>query len=75
MGGLGIRIMANVNTALLAKLGWQIVISANTPWVKAITAKYLEHNSFWDVSLRALLPGFGKAFSVLDLSSNKASAN
>lgn len=50
MGGLGLHQMKNVNQALLAKLGWKILSSTQSPWVQAIRAKYLKQHSFWDVS-------------------------
>lgn len=35
-GGIGLRTMADMNRALLAKLGWQMITSRNLLWVQAL---------------------------------------
>ncbi|XP_060969747.1 uncharacterized mitochondrial protein AtMg00310-like [Cannabis sativa] len=49
MGGLGFRKMEHMNSALLAKLAWQVATDFDTPWVKCFKAKYCRRNSFWSV--------------------------
>jgi hypothetical protein len=41
LGGLGIRLMSNHNSALLAKLGWKILNRENLLWIRASCSKYL----------------------------------
>lgn len=36
MRGLGLQRMRNINLALLAKLGWQMLTDGHTPWIQAI---------------------------------------
>lgn len=40
-GGLGLRSMANMNLALLAKLGWRLITEHNSLWAKVMGAKYM----------------------------------
>jgi hypothetical protein len=46
VGGLGLRTMEVQNSSLLAKLGWQILSSRDSLWVKALTSKYLHASTF-----------------------------
>lgn len=48
-GGLGVRNLADVNTALVTKLAWSICVDENKPWVKLIKAKYLRGRKLLDV--------------------------
>lgn len=50
MGGLGLRRMENINQALLTRKGWRFLTSPSSPWVQALNAKYLHHQSFWDIA-------------------------
>jgi hypothetical protein len=52
VGGLGIRRSADMNNALLAKLGWQVANRDDKPWVQYVVAKYLRGQSFWSVKVR-----------------------
>lgn len=40
MGGLGLRKMFEVNMALVAKLGWRLVESPDSLWVRITKSKY-----------------------------------
>lgn len=49
-GGLGLRKLCDVNTALLAKLGWRLITEPNSLWSKILLAKYgspLEEGKKW----------------------------
>jgi hypothetical protein len=51
LGGLGIRSMASLNKALLARLGWKLVSNQPLPWVDSFRGKYLKHGvSFLNAS-------------------------
>jgi hypothetical protein len=45
--GLGLRRSADMNNALLAKLGWNVAKKDDKPWVRFMNAKYLRGKSFW----------------------------
>ncbi|KAL3627076.1 hypothetical protein CASFOL_028439 [Castilleja foliolosa] len=51
VGGLGLRRMRDLNTALLSKQAWNIASDKNTLWVKLIKSKYLRGNSFLHADL------------------------
>lgn len=46
-GGLGYKLFQEINTALLAKLGWKVTSAENSLWVQLLTAKYLQYSSFF----------------------------
>ena len=46
LGGLGLRKMKDVNLALIAKLGWKLLTSADSLWVSQLSGKYLCLNLF-----------------------------
>jgi hypothetical protein len=51
LGGLGVRSMASLNKALLARLGWKLVSNQPLPWVDSLRGKYLKHGvSFLNAS-------------------------
>lgn len=45
-GGLGIRNIQDVNTALLTKLRWKVHKEPNNLWVKVMSTKHLTKNDF-----------------------------
>ncbi|GKU90363.1 hypothetical protein SLEP1_g4364 [Rubroshorea leprosula] len=45
-GGLGVRSAKEFNKALIAKLGWQLLLGGEKPWCQAIKHKYLHSASF-----------------------------
>ncbi|XP_019159704.1 PREDICTED: uncharacterized protein LOC109156318 [Ipomoea nil] len=46
-GGMGLRMAKDFNTALLAKLAWQILNNTEKLWVSAMKHKYLQDNNFF----------------------------
>lgn len=44
-GGLGVRQAAQVNKALLSKLGWKIIMNDSALWAQVLRSKYLRNNS------------------------------
>lgn len=50
LGGLGFRLMKDVNLSLIAKLGWKILSNANCSWVDHLRGKYLQSESFFSSS-------------------------
>lgn len=44
-GGLGLRKMYDLNRAMVAKLGWQVLTDPKCLWVQAVSAKYLRGGS------------------------------
>jgi hypothetical protein len=54
-GGLGFRLMRDVNLSLIAKLGWRILTNSNNSWVSQLQCKYLHSCSF----LSAPIPNSG----------------
>jgi len=49
LGGLGVRVARNANTALLGKLVWDIHTNTNKSWVHILSNKYLGNSSALDV--------------------------
>ncbi|KAG2693813.1 hypothetical protein I3760_08G113300 [Carya illinoinensis] len=49
-GGLGLRLMENMNMALLTKTGWEISQANTNIWHSLLTTKYLKTNTFWQVT-------------------------
>lgn len=47
-GGLGLKLMWDLNRAQLTKLAWKIQTDPNSLWVKVIRAKYLHSNFVWE---------------------------
>lgn len=45
-GGLGIRRMFDVNQAMVAKLGWQVLSNADCLWLQVLRAKYFGNQRF-----------------------------
>lgn len=50
VGGLGLRTMELQNMSLLAKLGWSMLNSPDSLWVKVLASKYLHGTSFLSTS-------------------------
>ncbi|KAL7228890.1 hypothetical protein ACSBR2_007559 [Camellia fascicularis] len=50
MGGLGLRRAKSQNLALLAKLGWKILIKKDCLWVKVLEAKYFSNSDLFSYS-------------------------
>lgn len=48
-GGLGFRRMKNLNSALMAKLGWQVASGSKKLWVDQLLKKYCGRCSFFHV--------------------------
>lgn len=48
LGGLGIPSFKDINSALLAKLGWKLVSGANFFLTEILKAKYLRGKSFFE---------------------------
>lgn len=44
--GLSIRKVQDVNAALFAKLGWEVLTELNDLWVKVVLPKYLTKDNF-----------------------------
>lgn len=53
LGGLGLRRMYDLNRAMVAKLGWQVISNPECLWVKAVIAKYLRNSSFLEYQRKA----------------------
>lgn len=47
MGGLGFQRFQDINSALLAKLGWKIAFGVDTLWTRMMQAKYLKSKSLF----------------------------
>lgn len=45
--GLGCRLFKEINTILLAKLGWKVAQGDEDLWVKVLFTKYLHRSSFF----------------------------
>lgn len=61
--GMGIGNMHHQNTALIAKLGWQMVSNGNRTWVRLIRSKYLRGRRH--LILEQTTPhGYGKVSTV-----------
>lgn len=45
-GGLGIRSLLAMNSAMLEKLGWSLVNESEKLWVQAVKAKYFPASTF-----------------------------
>ena len=52
MGGLGFRLFKDINTALLAKLGWKLATGEDCLWTVLLRSKYLRGKSFFDHGLK-----------------------
>ena len=39
-GGLGLKNLSNMNNALLMKIGWNMLVSPHSLWVKVLKSKY-----------------------------------
>lgn len=54
MGGLGIRRFVDINSALLAKLGWKIATREDSLYIRMLRARYLRNQSLqkesWNLS-------------------------
>jgi hypothetical protein len=50
VGGLGFRLMMDVNLSLIAKLGWKLLTNSPSPWVLQLQCKYLHSSPFLSVS-------------------------
>lgn len=62
MEGLGLRKMFKVNMSLVAKLGWRVVVSLESLWVRITKAKYKFDFSGVNVGSRRGYHGFGMEF-------------
>lgn len=47
-GGLGFKHFKDMNSALLAKLGWKIAMGENMLWTKLLRSKYLKGRNFFE---------------------------
>lgn len=47
MGGLGVRDLADVNSALLMKQLWKLAQESQALWVRIVQAKYLPRSELW----------------------------
>jgi hypothetical protein len=45
-GGLGFRLMEDVNLALISKLGWKLLSHSDSMWVTQLQGKYILSGSF-----------------------------
>ncbi|GLT87275.1 hypothetical protein SLE2022_053660 [Rubroshorea leprosula] len=45
-GGLGLRAARDNNRALVAKLGWRVLVGDEAPWCKVMRQKYLRTSTF-----------------------------
>lgn len=61
-GGLGLRNMADLNRALLAKLGWRFLTQKHLLWVQELEAKYCRNSNFLSVPNQGEPLGFGEAY-------------
>lgn len=50
MGGLGLRMINDVNMALVAKLAGQVVTQSDCLWVNLLRAKYIKQGDMWSLS-------------------------
>ena len=51
-GGLGFRKFRDINSALLSKLGWNLLTEENKLWISLVKAKYLKNSNFFDYHLK-----------------------
>lgn len=47
MGGLGLRSLKELNSALVMKMVWKIAQGSNSPWAQVLRAKYYLRSEFW----------------------------
>lgn len=47
-GSLGIKRFTDINSSLLAKLGWKVATGEETLWTRMLKAKYLKNHSFFE---------------------------
>lgn len=45
-GGLGLRKLSDMNSAMLGKVGWSLAKDNGKLWVKVLKAKYFSHDTF-----------------------------
>jgi len=50
-GGLGFRLMKDVNLSLISQLGWKLLSSHNSLWVSLFQRKYIRYGNFLSSSL------------------------
>jgi hypothetical protein len=51
-GGLGFRLMKDVNLSLMSKLGWKLLSNQNSLWVSLFQQKYIRYGNLLSSSLR-----------------------
>ncbi|XP_062165083.1 uncharacterized protein LOC133871673 [Alnus glutinosa] len=44
-GGLGFRLMKDINVSLIAKLGWKILVNHNALWIPLFKEKYIKYGT------------------------------
>jgi hypothetical protein len=44
-GGLGFRLMKDINLSLIAKLGWKLLVDHDSLWVSIFKAKYIKYGN------------------------------
>jgi hypothetical protein len=50
-GGLGFKLMMDVNLSLISKLGWKLLSNHNSLWVSLFQQKYIKYSNFLSSSL------------------------
>lgn len=50
-GGLGFRLMKDVNLSLISKLGWKLLTNHDNVWANQIKAKYIKYGNFFSSHL------------------------
>lgn len=52
-GGLGFRLMKDINLSLIVKLGWKLLVDHDSLWVSLFKAKYIKHGNLLTCPLRS----------------------
>lgn len=63
-GGLGFRQFKDINTALLAKLGWKLARESDSLWCRALRAKYMKVKCLFEIGIaKGSSPGWNGILS------------
>ncbi|XP_059649890.1 uncharacterized mitochondrial protein AtMg00310-like [Cornus florida] len=66
-GGLGFKILVAFNIALLAKLGWRLVVGEEYLFYKIYKSKYFPYCDFLKLVVDQEAPGFGEVSQPLKI--------
>lgn len=66
-GGLGLRKLSAMNSALLGKIGWALTQNLDKRWTRAIKAKYFPTSSFMNCRKKKDAQPFGQLFLIPEI--------